>query len=308
MNISQKYLSIMIAWMGIFAGLFVGCGIIKDEIYLQNVEVAGSLSQLPIHVTDADMQKKTFHVSPHISVSTQKSFITSLERQYSEPIPDSLVDFQHKGLQWNLPSVRFGVDLDYAVSDNATLMGGISTSVGNERQFMSGYGGIGLFTPDTGLSARLDLGLQYNEMSYRSATILERTTTTFGGSSSKQVVYFLDRGKESHINFFASLTINSSNVNQFINYFVQFGVAPQTVTSFTPKEVITQYPYGVTHIVSDQRAESSVVWLSAVPGVYFSVGQSRRVVLGVRFLKDVLSESSEPGVLWIPMVQFDWGL
>ena len=33
---------------------------IKDEIYLQNVELEGTLSQLPVHVTDADMKKKKF--------------------------------------------------------------------------------------------------------------------------------------------------------------------------------------------------------------------------------------------------------
>jgi len=181
--------------------------------------------------------------------------------------------------------------------------------MGNERQFTGGYGGIGLYSADTSVGFRLNVGLQYTDNSYRGATILVRTTSS-SGSSSQDVYYFVDRGNESHLNLFANLTLNSSNRDWLFNYFVQIGISPQTLTSFTPKETITTQPYGVTHIVSDQRAESSVTWLSVVPGIYIPVGESRRIVLGVRLLKDIgdILESSESGMLVVPMLQFDWGL
>ena len=307
----RKWLLSIVTIIGISVIFFSGCATIKDEIYLQNVELEGTLSQLPVHVTDADMKKKKFYVSPHISVNTRKTYTTSnLGRRYGGQIPDSLRDFQRKGLQWNLPTLKFGLDIDYAVSDKVALMVGVASSTGKEGQFTGGYGGLGFYAADTTVGFRLDIGLQYAENLYRGASILVRTTTSYGGSSSQDVVYFVDRGRESHFNLFTNLTVNSSNRNWLFNYFIQIGLSPQTLTSFTPTEAITTYPFGVTHIVSDQRAESSVTWLSVVPGFYFPIGESRRIVLGVRFQSDIsnIPESTEAGILLIPMVQFDWGL
>lgn len=305
MNSARKHLLEVITFVGSCGSLLSGCVTVKEEIFLRNVEVGGPVSQPPVHITDEDMKSKTFNISPFVSVSPQRSMTTSLERQYRGTIPDTLVDFQRTGLQWDVAPVRFGLDLDFAASGSVALMGGIFTSIGKERQFLAGYGGIGLFNADTAVGLRLNVGVQYNEMSYTGATVLVRTITTFGGSSSQDTTYFLDRGKESHINLFADLTLNTSNRSWPVNYFIQFGVSPQTIASFTPSQSVAQYPFG-TRIVSDQRVASSVLWISAVPGIYFSIGQSRRVVLGVRLLKDVLSETSSPDVLVIPMMQLDW--
>lgn len=285
--------------------LLSGC-VVKEEIFLQNVDVEGSVLQPPVHIVDASTEKRTFHVSPHILVNTQRSLTTSLDRQYRGQIPDTLEDFNRTGLQWNLPSMKLGFDLDYAISDNVALTGGFATSFTRGRQLLGGYGGLGLYSVDTSMSFRLDVGIQYNQMSYRSATVLARSTT-FGGSSANDTVHFHDRGYDSNVNFFVSMTFNTANPAQRINYFLQLGVSPQTLTSFTPEESV-YYGTGITYALSDQRAESSVLLLSATPGVYFTVGQLHSVVLGMRVLKEVLSESSRPGVLLIPMVQFDWNL
>ncbi len=307
MNRAGKHLLEAITFTSFCVSLLSGCVTVKDEIFLRNVEVGGPVNQLPMHITDAEMKSTTFTVSPFVSVSPQRSMTTSLERQYSGTIPDTLADFRRTGLQWGVPSVRFGLDLDYAVSGTVALMGGISTSVGKERQFLAGYGGVGLFSADTGVGLRLNVGVQYTDMSYTGATVLVRTTTPFGGSPTQDTAYFLDRGKESHLNLFADLTLNTSNRGWPVNYFIQFGVNPQTITRFTPSQSVAQFPFG-TQIVSDQRSESSVLWISAVPGIYFSIGPSRRVVLGVRLLKDVLSETASPDILVIPMMQLDWRL
>jgi len=124
MKTYQKRILNVIAFTGISVAMFSGCTVVKDEIYLQNVELNGTLSQLPVHITDAEMKKNAFHISPHISVNTQKTFTTpKLGSRYTGQIPDTLSDFQRKGLQWNLPIVRFGIDFDYAVSDHIAFMG-----------------------------------------------------------------------------------------------------------------------------------------------------------------------------------------
>jgi len=311
MNACWKQLPFLVACLSVWEGMVGGCATVRDEIYLQNVDLEGAPSPTPVHITDAGMRKKSFHVSPHVSLGAQKSSTIPLTRQYSEPIPDSLVAFQRAGLQWDLPTVRMGMDLDLAVSDHVALMGGISTAMSRGSQLTSGYGGIGLFTPDTGLSFRLDIGLQFNATVYKAASVLVRTTTLYDGSSSREVIYFSDRGKESHLNFFTNVTLNSSGPGQLIGWFFQIGVSPQTLTSFTPERAVTSSGFGVTHIVSDERAESSVFWLSGVPGIFLNVGESQRVVVGVRLLKDISDApemSSGSSFLWIPLVQLDWGL
>src|SRR5713101_4468923 len=105
MNTNRDRLLNVIACITIFVISFCGCVTVKDEIFLQNVELGGPISQLPIHVTDVDMKSKTFSVSPHISVSSQRSVTTTLERQYTGTIPDTLVDFKRAGLQWDVPPV-----------------------------------------------------------------------------------------------------------------------------------------------------------------------------------------------------------
>ena len=60
--------------------------------------------------------------------------------------------------------------------------------------------------------------------------------------------------------------------------------------------------------MTDLRAESSVFWLSATPGVYLNLDQKRRLLLGVRVLKELQSESSNSNILFMPLLQLDWNL
>jgi len=107
---------------------------------------------------------------------------------------------------------------------------------------------------------------------------------------------------EDHINVFASMTLNSSNRDSFTGWFLQVGIVPQELTEFKPRETITN---AGTSIVSDQRAESSVFWLSGMPGLSFNVGSSQRILVGLRLMYDLSGGSMEPGMLMSPMVQFD---
>jgi len=276
------------------------CVSVKDEIFLQNMKIEGSPSQPPVHITSADRKVKSFYASPHVSISSG-TVTAALDQQYDRPIPDSLADFKSKGLSWDLPRASFGIDFDYAASNSLALNGGVAASVGQGQQLTSFYGGIGLYSADSPTSFRLDIGVQYSDIRYRGATVIHRTV----GSSPQDTIYYLDRGKEFQFNLYANLTINSTN-DGGLNWFVQLGINPQTLTDFVPRRDASNNPS--PYASSDLRAESSVFWISATPGIYFSLAQDRRVLLGVRFLRELSSESSTPGVVIIPMIQFDWSL
>ncbi len=286
--------------VSISAFMLSACVSVKDEIFLQNMKIEGNPSQPPVHVTAAGREKGSVYISPHLSVSSG-TVTTALDQQYDRPIPDSLTEFRTKGLSWDLPRASFGFDLDYAASNSLALNGGLSASVGEGKQLMSLYGGIGLFSADEDVSFRFDIGLQYSEIRYRGATVILRTV----GSSAQDTIYFLDRGKDFQLNLYANLTVNSSHESG-LNWFVQLGINPQTLTSFVPDRSATQDP--TPYAVSDLRAESSVFWLSATPGLSISLPKDRRILLGVRLMRELSSESSKPELIVVPMLQFDWGL
>lgn len=281
--------------------MFSACVTVTDQILLRNIDIEGNPSQPAVHVTSSDAMKGSLTASPHFSLGSGE-VTTSLDPQFEGQIPDSLPDFKRKGLFWNMPRVTFGLDLDYAASNSFALNGGISASISAGRQFTSLYGGIGLYSADPSTSVRLDIGLQYIDIQYTGATVILRTI----GSGPQDTIYYLDRGKQFQLNMYANLTVNSSKPDQPVNWFVQIGISPQTLTNFVPEQDV--WTTSTTYVRSDQRAQSSVFWISATPGFTFNVGENKRLLVGARFMREVLSESSKPGVVIIPMVQFDWRL
>jgi hypothetical protein len=284
-----------------------GCGTVQDVIYLQNVEVQGPASQPPIHVTAKDSGAKSVYLTPHISINPKTFLSGSLNPQYSGRVPDTLPDFRRKGLNWQLPKVQFGFDLDYAFSDSKALMFGISQSVISQRSLWDGYAGIGFFGREENSAVRLDLGVQLQEVAYDAATVLVRTETPLWGKPSTQTCYYVDSDKDTHVNFFATLTFNSIHDDWLANIFFQAGLSTQKLTDFSPRNYVT-YNVFYTYIRTDERAESSAFWLYAVPGVYFNVGHSNRLLLGVRTAYQAGVENANPSVLFSPVLQFDWKL
>jgi hypothetical protein len=284
--------------------VMVGCGTVQDTIYLQNVQVQGSASQPPIHVTT---QSKGVYLTPHVSINSRTSLSGSLSPQYSGQVPAALPAFQRKGLDWSLPSAQVGLDLDCGLSDNAALILGGSQSVVNHRSLWDGYAGIGFFDRDENSAIRADIGVRLQEVSYDAATVVERTTTPLWGKPYTETCFFLDSDKETHLNFFATGTFNTIHDDWLVNPFFQAGFSTQRLTDFSPRNSRVETSFG-TYIRTDQRAESSAFWLFAAPGVYVNVGQSSRLVLGVRISDQVGIENANPSVLFSPVLQFDWRL
>ena len=288
---------------GLAAFMISGCATVSDQIFLQNAQVKGSANEIPIHVVKADTKTGEIQISARISTTNARSVSTTLEEQYTGSYPDTLEEFKQTGLHWNMPALNWGLGLDYALTDHLALMGGLSLSVVERQTKTTGYAGLGIFNSESPTAFRLDVGVYFSKTSYKAATILKRHVDPFfGGTPTDETYYFYDRGIESHINVFASMTLNSSNRESFTGWFLQVGIVPQELTEFKPRETITN---AGTSIVSDQRAESSVFWLSGMPGLSFNVGSSQRILVGLRLMYDLSGGSMEPGMLMSPMVQFD---
>ncbi|HLF19307.1 MAG TPA: hypothetical protein VI704_00820 [Bacteroidota bacterium] len=205
-----------------------------------------------------------------------------------------------------MPRVTLGLDFDYVVSDRSALMGGVSAHFGSGRRLTAAYGGYGYLRTDTAAGFRWDVGVQYLNTTYAAATVLVRTTSYYDRSVERDVQYFFDQGEESHVNVFVSLTFNSTKRNSFMNWFFQIAISPQTLTSFPPRLNLND-PLGINYSVSDERAESSVFWVSMMPGVTFALTERSHVLLGTRLMADLQFDSSKsPSMLILPVLQVDW--
>ncbi len=288
--------------LGFAAFMSSGCATVSDQVFLQNAQVKGSANEIPVHAVKAGTKTGEIQISARISSTNARSVSTTLEDQYTGSYPDTLEEFRQTGLHWNMPSLNWGLGLDYALTDRLAFMGGLSLSIVGRETKTTGYAGFGIFNSEAPTGFRLDVGAYFSRTSYKAATILKRHVDPFfGGTPTDETYYFYDRGLESHFNIFASITLNSTDRESFMGWFLQLGIVPQGLTEFTPKENVS----GGYNISSDQRAESSVFWLSGMPGLSFNVGSSQRVLVGLRLLYDLSGGSMKPGMLMSPMVQFD---
>ncbi len=285
---------------------FSGCLVrVQDEIFPRNVELEAAINHVPVHVTDSLRHENHAVISPHIFIPTQKSFSPTLEGQFRPAVPDSFTQFQKTGLEWNQPMINFGIDIDYPFSKNFAYMAGMSSSLSKNRQYLSGYVGVGGYRVDTRLSFRLDLGLLYSQTSFKTASVDVRTYTGLFGST-QDTLYFVDNGNNWHVNFFLNATLNSSRTDWACNYFLQIGILPQTLIDFTPINVVATQPSGLTPKRTFNQLHTSVLWLSATPGLYFTIGTHQRLLVGAKLFTDTQSSLSDRSVLVAPMIQLDW--
>jgi hypothetical protein len=285
-----------------------GCNIgVQDVLSLQHVEVNGPASQPPIHVAAKSGGEKKVYVTPRLSLNPTSSLSGKVSPQYTGKVPDTIPDFKKKGLDWNFSRLQFGFDLDYAFSDGKAFMCGLSQSVANQQSLWGGYAGIGFFGGEN-TPVRLDLGLQFQEISYRAATVIERTETPLFGRTTTSTYYFVDKDKDVHVNFFASFTVNGVSNDRVANPFFQAAVSTQRLTSFSPGQSKVDLDPFFAYTRTDQRAESSTFWFHATPGVYFNVGESNRVLLGLRLSTQSGIDNANPGFVISPVLQFDWTL
>jgi len=169
------------------------------------------------------------------------------------------------------------------------------------------------------IGLRLDAGLHIQEIAYDAYTVeIIQTANT------EYVIFYHDLGKSTHWDPFINFTINTVSPNAFINFFLNVGYSQQTLVGFTPKDKDETYygDYkffyyeGYREIVEDLRGEATASYINLTPvplnstsyspGVFFRVGKSSRILLGVRFFFDNGLEDATASTFITPMLQVDF--
>jgi hypothetical protein len=132
--------------------LITGCATITEEVYLQEVDVAGPINHPPIHITSGK-EKSSITVSPKIFINTSSDISGQVNHtnvngqgiyqvdtiqngdgtwRYRES-PANRSKYSGKNLNWKLPNSYAGLDLDISLSKSISLAGSVNYS-NNIRQ------------------------------------------------------------------------------------------------------------------------------------------------------------------------------
>ncbi|MGE5401982.1 MAG: hypothetical protein ACM3S2_16420, partial [Ignavibacteriales bacterium] len=278
---------------------------VKQEIFLDKVNVSGPVNHPPVQVTQKDQAKKVT-ISPKFYINQTKF----LEARVKSPNVnssgfyqvDTVYDndgtwhyeesnrngFAYKGanLKWDLPDMYTGLDVDLPISQSASIMSGISYSVKNGTGLLGGSLGFGFFSIGENAATRLSLGLNIQEYLYDASTIVVTRTKELFGPEETSILFYHDIDKSSKVNFYMGLTYNTISETMPFNFFVGISYFGQTLLSFNPSTPNQQYyPWGVEKYTTDTRGEASTSYLSLYPGVYTYITPSNRILFGACIMK-----------------------
>jgi len=163
----------------------------------------------------------------------------------------------------------------------------------------------------TGKSAafRFDVGLNIRDIPYNAYTIVSVTNTGSFGTSS-YVADYDDISNKTQYNPFAAIIINSFNKDWLFNIFLNAGYRSQSVVNFTPKDGVYHNPfyYEEVYVTEDLRGEATAGIVDITPGLYFSFGDSGKIILGAKFNWITQIEDLDNTFQVIPVLQFDFTL
>lgn len=302
MNTRDLCKKLILGVIGAAGVLGAGCGTVTDIVYLQNVEVSGPVIHPPVTIND-NAGEGEFRVSPRISLGTQQTIRGHVAG------PEKYVT-RYDNLAWNVPDASFAFDADLTVSEKVALGFGMTMSGRGGENYGGGHAGLGILFAGDDVAGRFDLGIHLQSLGYDAATVVERHSV-FLFVSSSDTFYFHDRGTALLVDYYLSLTVNSTSHRGPVNFFGQLALSRQSLTNFYPHTVVDPLSgaiLGLTYINVDTRASSSATFLSLTPGLFFRLGNSTRLVLGVHLSKELEIIGASPDVLVTPMVKFDIGL
>ncbi len=315
--------------------LVSGCTTTVQTLYLQETKISGPINQSPIHLTDSS-ETPSVTISPRFSFNTQKKLNGSLEGhspvnansifqvdtsffddgtvKYTTTPGANVYSFDGENLTWDQSTFTAAIDFDFALSKNFALFAGINYSSQKSGGLWGGNAGLGLFGSGKNIAFRFDAGVHIQTLKYDAYTVaLVKTKTIFGGSD-EYVLFYHDIDKSTNFDPFFNFTLNSSNKEWLLNFFINAGYTVQTLFDLTPSTPDTRY-YNFfllfpteTVITEDFRGESAVGFFNFTPGIYFDVGENSRILLGARFYLETQLESSNPKTFILPMLQADFRL
>lgn len=318
----------------IFFIYFTACmsteSVTVTTIHLQEATVSGPINQAPIHLTKetdtpfftvsprfsyTNSQQVNAYVSGHTPVNSEgvfqvdTVFYTDGSISFNQANGANIYEYNGKNLNWDVASVTAGIDFDARITKNFAAFTGVNYSSTNNRNVWGGNVGLAVLMNTNSIGLRLDAGLHVQEIAYDAYTVEIIQT-----GNNEYVVFYHDLGKSTHWDPFLNLTINTVSPNAFVNFFLNLGYTQQTLVGFTPEDKDETYygDYrifyfeGHREIVEDLRGEATASYLNLTPGLFFRLGRSSRLLLGVRFYFDNGLDNSTTSSYVLPMMQLDF--
>jgi hypothetical protein len=286
----------------------IAAGCVTSETYtLNEVSLSGPIARTPINVT-IDPQPGTVQIIPGFAVDNAPVLKGSVD-----PVPGrqaattSSSSTSSGNLSWNVPASEYSLDLQFTATHHFGLTMGASYASVAGYQFTNFRGGLSFFNVDKQFGIRLDAGVMFNAVRYRSrVTVTDVVEPTF--SSPRQFVSnFDDAGVEQAMGAAIGLTINSAYPESFVNGFLHLGVAWQPLIDYTPTTFDTvSGPGDARRAVGN--LESTTAVLSFGGGLSIELGRGNRALLGIRGAQLLDINAPAPGPVWQPFVEFVFSL
>jgi hypothetical protein len=310
--------------LSLFCG---GCATVQQTIYLQNVEVNGPINNPPVFISDGSNK---ITISPWLSFNTNNQLTgranhsmvngngvfqvdTAYENGnivYRQSNANNYV-YNKDNVQWNLPDVKAGLNIDLPVSKTVSFFGSLNYASQNLYQIMGGSFGIGFNSVTNGNAIRFNFGCSLQQYQYDASTVIISTIDPIFGKEYTEVGFFHDIDKKSNLDFFGNLTYNTVSTDMPVNFWFSFAFFSQTILDFSPGTKNDAYsPFDFNVTTTDTRGETSTTFLSFSPGIYLNITPTMRFVLGVNIVKDLGEFSSDNGsftssLLVMPLAKID---
>lgn len=277
---------------------------VVETLYIGDVKVNAPIAAPPVHL-NVNSQPGDVTISPRFSFTNKKNMRARTKDPYIGTVllPDSSVyEADKDNLEWIYSSYTFGADMDIKLSRVVSLFGGLSFS---EDNHIGGNFGIGLFSYLGDPVVRFDIGFNFQEYKYDAVTVVSQTITSYWGGTEYYEYIFHDRGKETNINPFISMTINSNNDSALINYFCTLGYFTQQLLDYSPHTSYSHEP-GYYYKSIDQRPDCTAGFFYLNPGIAFGINKQTRLVLCAKILKETVLQINSGEIIVVPNLQMDF--
>jgi hypothetical protein len=277
---------------------------VTSETYtLNEVSLSGPIARTPINVT-IDPQPGTVQIIPGFAVDDAPVLKGSVD-----PVPgrqasgSSAISRSPGNLTWNVPATEYSLDLQFTTTRHFGLTMGASYASVAGYQFTNFRGGLSFFNVDNQFGIRLDAGVMFNAVRYRSRVTVTDVVGPTLSSPHQYVSNFDDAGVEQAMGAAIGLTLNSAYSESFVNGFLHLGVAWQPLIDYTPTTFDTlSGPGDARRAVGN--LESTTAVLSFGGGISIELGRGNRALLGIRGAQLLDINSPAPAPVWQPFVEF----
>ncbi len=307
--------------------LFYGCGTIKQDVYLQNVEVSGPINQPPLAITK-DLKAGTLTISPKIyfyntrRVTAQVNSHTKVDQDgvfqvdtifnnngsfyYKASGADS-IEFKGSNLEWNFPAFSTGLQLDACITNHFALNGSINLAIQDHEKILNGSLGMGFFTEKNGKGVRFDVGILWQSFYYDASSVVITTQQDiFGNNTNSQAEFFRDQNKSHFLNFYGRLTLNSANQNSIFDYFFSLSYFGQRLMTFTPASINpAYYPGYIIESAPGTETDVTTSFIGLLPGLIANLGVGSKLDIGINVLQELEFNKASRSLYIVPMVQYD---